>query len=248
MKRLRPWARPIGGRWLRNEPRGRGVLCILYRPFLIKSNAGWQQLGVADTVEIPFGSPNDLGANGPRWKRQIRFERLLELSNKRATKNTVTHKQLEISVLRKQISALSRPVHGFESHTSRTRCQPDQRSGCESKCRKVITFDLVPPEPGCRYTCEGLLAIRLIHPDLVLACLSFHYRELSVDPLAEQVLPSQPGRVARSTYGNLRLNQLLSLREANVRLRRLIDVKAVRHPHAASIVRIDGDVRVPVYW
>ena len=46
--------------------------------------------------------------------------RLLELSNKRATGNIVVHKSLVISVLRKQISALSRPVHGFES---RTRCR-----------------------------------------------------------------------------------------------------------------------------
>jgi hypothetical protein len=45
---------------------------------------------------------------------------LLELSNKRATGNIIIHKHIVISVLRKNISTLSRPVHGFES---RTRCQ-----------------------------------------------------------------------------------------------------------------------------
>ena len=48
---------------------------------------------------------------------------LLKLSNKRATGNIVIHKSLVISVLRKQISALSRPVHGFEA---RTRCHRPQ--------------------------------------------------------------------------------------------------------------------------
>src|SRR5580704_15278673 len=45
---------------------------------------------------------------------------LLELSNKRATGNIVIHKSLLISILRKKISALSRPKHGFDP---RTRCQ-----------------------------------------------------------------------------------------------------------------------------
>src|SRR6202043_3906791 len=39
------------------------------------------------------------------------------LSNKRATGNILIHKLLLISILRKKISALSRPVHGFESRT-----------------------------------------------------------------------------------------------------------------------------------
>jgi hypothetical protein len=53
---------------------------------------------VADTAEIPFRARNDFGANSPDGTDKT-FERLPELSNKRATGNVVIHKALVISIL-----------------------------------------------------------------------------------------------------------------------------------------------------
>jgi hypothetical protein len=53
-------------------------------------------------------------ANGSARIDQDLIKRLSALSNKRATGNRIIHKRLIISILRMQINALSRPVHGFE--------------------------------------------------------------------------------------------------------------------------------------
>ena len=65
---------------------------------------------------------------------------LLEMSNKRATGNIAIHNQLIISTLCNKISALSRPVHGFES---RTRCQTVVSiDGGSFASQRVVAFDI----------------------------------------------------------------------------------------------------------
>jgi hypothetical protein len=67
----------------------------------MKSKAGWRQPGVADP---PLKSPLDpetILARTVLVESTKRFERLFQLSNKRATGNIVIRKSLVISVLRK---------------------------------------------------------------------------------------------------------------------------------------------------
>jgi hypothetical protein len=82
---------------------------------------------------------------------------LLEMSNKRATGNIVIHKSLIISVLRMEISALSRLKYGFDP---RTRCHTNSRvlSGVDYPRRSTGSWTTFVeyklwPSPSKKRTC-----------------------------------------------------------------------------------------------